>query len=467
MNRFLFIILYSFIFMQEFDGYTLFTPSASNIDVETILMDNDYNFINVWSHDFNPASMPYLLPDSSIIYPYKVDFPTMAAGGVGGGIQKISWSGDIIWDYTFSDSTYQHHHDIEPLPNGNILILLWEKKTASEAYLKGRTTINNALNQMWSTAVLELDPALGTIVWEWHLWDHLIQDTNPEIDNYGVISEHPELFDINCGDVGVNAGGPQEPNGDWMHMNSIHYNSSLNQIILSSRLQNEFYIIDHTTTTEEATSHSGGDYGKGGDILYRWGNPQNYDRGSESDRVLSSQHSVNWIPTGYPGEGNIILFNNFHDNNGSGVIEISPPLNNQGEYIVNDGEPFGPFDLEWEYICDIIVPIQGGAFRLPNGNTLITETHNQKIIEVDNAGNSVWEYIDQNGWIYRANKYNQNFSQDIFIGDVNLDNSIDILDVVFTVNIIIQNDNNIYADLNQDGIVDILDIILLINIILD
>ncbi len=153
--------------------------------------------------------MPYLLPDSSIIYPYRVPNPTMDAGGVGGGVQKQSWGGDLLWEYTFSDEIYQHHHDVEPLPSGNVLIIVWEKKTASEAFDMGRETLSNSLNQMWSTAILELEPESGNIVWEWHLWDHLIQNYNPDLPGYGNISEHPELFDINCGGVGNDAGGPR------------------------------------------------------------------------------------------------------------------------------------------------------------------------------------------------------------------------------------------------------------------
>ena len=77
---------------------------------------------------------------------------------------------------------------------------------------------------MWGTARLELDPISGDIVWQWHIWDHLIQDSNPDLPGYGVISDHPELFDINCGTVGNDLGGPQGANGDWMHINAVHYN---------------------------------------------------------------------------------------------------------------------------------------------------------------------------------------------------------------------------------------------------
>ena len=48
--------------------------------------------------------------------------------------------------------------------------------------------------------------------------------------------------------------------------NAISYNPILDQIVLSSRHMNEFFVIDHSTTSIEAISHSGGDSGKGGDL---------------------------------------------------------------------------------------------------------------------------------------------------------------------------------------------------------
>ena len=456
---------------EVFDGYTLFTPlNAQEDGASTYFINNDYEILHSWSHDYGPASMPYLLPDSSIIYPFRVPNPTMEAGGVGGGIQKQSWDGVIIWDYIFSDENYQHHHDVEPLPSGNILIIVWEKKTAQEAYDMGRENISNALNQMWSTAILELEPESGNIVWEWHIWDHLIQDYDPELPNYGVISEHPELFDINCGPVGNDAGGPQGANGDWMHINAINYNSILDQIVISSRLQNEIFILDHSTIAEEVSGHTGGNSGKGGDFLYRWGNPANYDRGDESDQILGAQHSVNWIPSDYPGAGNLILFNNSHEDNNSAVIEITTPLED-GEYILGNSESYGSATWEWIYTGDITTPMQGGAFRLPNGNTIITQTHTSKILEVDMDGNEMWEfqYESEFGspWIARAQKYSTDYLIDLILGDLNEDGILNVLDIVTLVNLILSgDDSNPTGDLNQDGSQNILDIVTLVNIIL-
>ena len=471
-----FFIFHSLLFCDVFDGYTLFTPLEYAIDgnITTYMIDNEYNVINSWTHQYGPASMPYLLPDSSIVYPYRVPNPTMEAGGVGGGIESQSWNGDIIWNYTFSNDIYQHHHDIEPLPNGNVLLIVWEKKTLQEAYDRGRISISNPLYEMWSTAILELNPISGEIDWEWHIWDHLIQDYDPDLPDYGMISEHPELFNINCGAVGNDAGGPQNANADWMHINSVHYNESLDQIIISSRTQNEIYIIDHSTTTEEAASHSGGNSGKGGDFLYRWGNPENYHRGTSEDKILGWQHSANWIKSDFPGGGNIIIFNNNHnptDDNHSAVIEIKPPLDDDNNYIIGENSAFGPETLEWLLTGNFQTPLQGGVFRLENGNTLITQCHTSTIIEVDNDGNILWnfQYTPEYGssWIARAQKYSYDYLQNSLLGDLNDDNFLNILDIVILINIILENDSpNYAADLNQDGFYNILDIVTLVNLIL-
>ena len=165
---------------------------------------------------------------------------------------------------------------------------------------------------MWAEAVLEIEPVGSNdanIVWEWHIWDHLVQDVDPELPNYGVVSDHPELQDVNYGTVGSN-GGPGGSNADWKHFNAIAYNEELDQIALSSRHHDEIYIIDHSTTTEEASGHTGGNSGMGGDYLYRWGNPMNYGRGTSNDQKLKSQHGVHWIPDNFPGGGNLLIFNN-------------------------------------------------------------------------------------------------------------------------------------------------------------
>lgn len=477
---FICISIISTLFSQEiYEGLLLFSPTAGGgggSNGTTYLMDNNNETVHTWSFTNGAASMPYLMPDSSIIYPYRVSSPTMNSGGVGGGVAQIDWDGNVLWNYVVSNSTYQHHHDVEPLPNGNVLIIAWESFTWTEAQAMGRTSINNPLNQMWSEAILEYDPVLGEVTWEWHLWDHLVQNVGSQYGaTYGEIEDYPELFNINQGNVG-SSGGPGGPNADWMHINAIAYNAELDQIVFSSRHQDEIFIIDHSTTTEEAASHFGGNSGQGGDILYRWGNPQNYNRGSSIDHILDSQHGVNWVSSGFPGGGNLILFNNGYTSNVSAAMEFIPPINSNGTYEIEDGEPFGPESAIWIHAQNgIQSEVQSGAFRLPNGNTIITEADDAYVIEVTPDNSVVWSYShsENNSMIARCTKYDlSNLSEGyVLLGDMNFDNIINILDVIQVVNIILgeispSDEQIISADLNEDGLVNVTDIILIVNIIL-
>ena len=474
----LFIYLPIVLLGQTFNGMTLFSPiqGGGGGSFSSYLVNNEMDVIKSWSHSNGAASMPYLLQDSTLVYPYRVPNPTMSSGGVGGGISKYNWEGDLLWYYEISNNTYQHHHDIEPLPNGNILVIAWERKTDTEAYAAGRQTIDNSLNEMWAEAILEIEP-VGTneanIVWEWHIWDHLIQDVDPGLPGFGVISEHPELQDVNYGNAGASQ-GPGGPTGDWKHLNAINYNSELDQIIISSRHHDEIYIIDHSTTTEEAASHSGGNAGMGGDYLYRWGNPQSYGRGNNSDHQLASQHGVNWIPQGYPGEGNLILFNNNYTNSTSAVFELITPLNENGTYDIDDGQPFGPDNPTWFHAGNFHTQMQGGAFRQPNGNTLVTDCDDAYMFEVTNDHEVVWSHDYGHPYtIARAQKYPLNYLGGGFpeytAGDVNFDGSLDVADILHILDMVLGYGYSPTppADFNGSGEVNITDATLLASYIIN
>ena len=487
-SLFLFI---SFSYAEIFDGMTLFSAYSDDPEEEnhyTRLIDNDDNILHSWTHERGPASMPYLLKDSTMLYPYRLENPSMCNGGVGGGISLYDWNGTVLWDYAFSNDNYQHHHDIQPMPNGNILVIAWERHTAfqdenSEFYggegsgwsEMGRQQVQNPLNQMWSEAIFEIE-MIGEdsidIVWEWHLWDHIVQDLDNTLPNYGIISEHPELMDINFGDVG-DFDGMCGPQGDWIHFNAIDYNESLDQIVLSSRHNNEIYIIDHSTTTELASGHVGGNSGKGGDFLYRWGNPQTYGQGDASDQQLDSQHGVNWIPLGYPGGGNLILFNNFYYGEWqSAVYELVTPLNENGTYDLDSDLTYGPQGPVWFYIEDYFAWIQSGAYRLPNGNTLITVATAARIIEVSNEPPIVvWGHeIDDGQMIARAQKYPMDYLfPQYVVGDVDFDDELSLFDALMISDMIYGGGYPVTppADVNLDGNVNISDVASLVQIILN
>jgi hypothetical protein len=181
-------------------------------------------------------------------------------------------------------------------------------------------------------------------VWEWHVWDHLIQDFDTNQANFGVVADHPEWVDINFG---------RDGRADWLHANSIDYNEKFDQILFCAPWVDEIWIIDHSTTTAEAAGHTGGNSGKGGDLLYRWGNPQAYDRGTVADQRFFRQHGAHWIPEGTARWRNILVFNNGSgrpEGNYSTVEEIVPPVDLNGFYTNPPaGVAFGPVTSLWTY----------------------------------------------------------------------------------------------------------------------
>jgi hypothetical protein len=205
-------------------------------------------------------------------------------------------------------------------------------------------------------------------------------------------------------------------NEDWLHLNSIDYNAEFDQIILSSHSFSEVWIIDHSTNTVQAASHSGGAFNKGGDLLFRWGNPQTYDQGTAANQLLFKQHDAHWISDSLIDGGMIMVFNNQagSPSNYSEVNIINPPVNAGGNYTYS-GSAYAPTSFHWSYqaptATDFYSSNISGAQRLPNGNTLICDGPAGTFFEVDYAGNSVWEYISpvsQSGITTQGSPVSQN-----------------------------------------------------------
>src|SRR5262249_12700676 len=157
----------------------------------------------------------------------------------------------------------------------------------------------------------------------------------------------------------------------------VAYNAELDQVMMSVYEFSEIWVIDHSTTTAEASGHKGGRSGRGGDLLYRWGNPRAYRAGAVKDQRLFGQHDSHWIAKGLPGEGHVLVFNNGMRRTGgaySSVEEIVLPVAANGRYEYTPGKAFGPERPVWTYAApkrtDFYAPFISGAARLPNGNTL-------------------------------------------------------------------------------------------------
>ena len=400
---------------EAFDGYTFIAPRTNS---EAYVIDNEGRIVQTW--DFGGRTREiHLLETGNILVvrapQAELDKSLIELGYNGDGeLAEFTWEGDLVWQHTFSDPARRHHHGIDILPNGNILALVWDYHQLDEAIAKGLhpdivAASFEDLDSFLPDTVLEIDRESGEIVWQWEAWNHLIQNTDATLPNFGDPAANPQRIDINYEQYylkGIPVGWSAGP-ADWMHSNMVNYNPLLDQIVISVLRFDEFWIFSHSHSSEATR-------GTAGDLLYRWGNPFAYGQGDmTADRKLYLQHDVQWIDEGLPGAGNILLFNNrvnvvredrVGEDEHSSVLEIKLPLLPDGSYNwSSDGE------VVWQYDQGFYSRIISGVQRLPNGNTLITEGVPGRLIEVTQEGEVVWEFVlsieADNNWIFRSRKY--------------------------------------------------------------
>lgn len=358
-------------------GYSLFTTEQTK---EVYLIDNCGRLVKEWQFNNSPGLTSYLLENGNVLL----------AGQ--DSLEIRDWNNNRVWSYATTDNGILQHHDIHPLPNGNILCIASEFKSQSEQVAAGRDAALVSANFKMDR-IVELQP-VGTndavIVWEWHFFDHLIQDYDTTKDNYGAVHLHPELIDFN-----YNHGYA----ADWSHLNSIFYDPVLDQILVSSRNMSELYIIDHSTSTLEAAGHAGGNSGMGGDIIWRWGNKAVYRVGGVEDQRLFKQHDAKVIRDGGPNDGKISVFNNGGDGSFSySSIHLLAPERSGYTYLMS-AVSYLPYDPEHTWNGNAAVPTvysdkKCGVQYLPNNHKLICDTQNGRMIELSEEDSIVWTYIN-------------------------------------------------------------------------
>lgn len=391
-------------------GYVLFSDST-----QVYLINNCGIKVHEWQTENEASQSQYLLPDGNLLFtsklPANTSFP-LGAGGGGGRLQIYAPDNSITWQYdVYQPSAFVAHHDVEYLPNGNILAIVWEEISIPNIIAEGRNP-SNLSNRFWAEKIIEIEPLAGNdanIIWEWRVMDHLIQDFDATKNNFGIIADHPEKLNLNLGN-------PTVTGADWLHANSIDYNESLDQILISFRFISEIFIIDHSTTTSEAVTSTGGNSGKGGDFLWRYGNPANYDRASEWEQELFEQHDAKWIPDSMPNAGAISVFNNGRNRPGqdySAVEIIIPPVDAVGNYQAPlNYEPFLPEEEFIEYRKNAIggsfySANRGGGYFTENGNLIICNGLNATFFELElPSETAVFAYKNTSGKpLFKVQKY--------------------------------------------------------------
>lgn len=380
---------------KVYEGYTLLYPHNQP---HVFLINNCGEIVHTWMDEdnFRPGNTAYLREDGTLVKakrPAAVGGDAIWAGGGGAIIEIRSWDNELLWSYTLNDESDRLHHDIALTDEGTIIAIAWENITKQDAIEMGRDTSLLSQDMLWPDYLLEIDPTKDSIVWEWHATDHLIQDFDSTKQNYGVVADHPELINLNYATQGGKA--------DWLHSNSIDYNAELDHIMISVPHFHEIWVIDHSTTTQQAASHLGGKSNHGGDLIYRVGNLAAYDRGTEDDQILFFQHDAHWVddfvPETFPFKDQIAVYNNRVGADYSTAEVFAAPWN---MYIID----YERFDNTWppyEFTNTITHPDSSKLYStglssiqlLANGNRLLTAGRTGYTVELSPDNDIVWEYI--------------------------------------------------------------------------
>ena len=351
-KRIIILVIINTILFEAFlfaDDYILISPLANN---NVYLLNRDGETVHKWTTEYNPGLAVYLMPDGTLLRCENVKSNAFKAGGAGGRIAMYDKTSNLIWSYQLSDFNTLSHHDVELMPNGNLLIIAWEKKSLDEAIENGLNPLTFKEKEIWSDYIIELDPSTNEIVWQWHVWDHLIQDFDSSKNNFGIVSKNTDKININY--------FGSKDKVDWIHLNSIDYNEETNQILVSSHSFSEIWLINH---------------GENSGIEERWGNPEASD--SLGKRELYNQHDGKFLDN-----GNILIFNN-----GDRIKQPFSEVLEVSDISTNPHIVWNYTDEENFYASNI-----SSAQRLDNGNTLICDGPSGKIFEVTPLKDIVWTF---------------------------------------------------------------------------
>lgn len=335
-----------------FSGYSII---FGGLDVK--LVDMNGRTVNRWQldtslHDHG-TDRAHLLENGHIL---------VSRGGMAstdGMIDEYDWDGNLVWRF-IPEGGIPHqrlmgpHHDVWRKENGNTLLIC--REAVPDEFLR------QVRNPLWQNqticgdTILEVNPE-GEVVWDWNSHGHL------DINHYRLLAS-PEWH----------AGPDNSTVVDWTHVNTVREipvnkwydlgdkRFKPGNVMISPRQLDTVYIIDRET----------------GDVVWEYSG--DYFGG------LSGQHEPYMIPAGYPGGGNIMIFDNgaspWKDLGHAGmsyVLEVNPATK-ELVWVYNDNLRFHS-------------TYTSSAQRLPNGNTLICEAAARRVFEVTPECDTVWEHV--------------------------------------------------------------------------
>ena len=347
----------------------------------------------LWSWEFNESlgNDLKLLPSAHVLGMFNYEeSPIKFGGGYAGLTQIIDFNDTITWEFKYASKNFLSHHESVFLPNGDLLMLSWERVSEKEAHMHGV----NMEGDIFPEKIIQIDTATKEIVWQWRSWDHIVQDHDATKLSYGDILENKELININYA---------LRENGDIMHANGIFYDATRDVLFVSINHYSEVWVIDHQYNVAETA-------GELGDLLFRLGNPRAY-KDTVASVFLDRTHTPNLIPEGYPGAGNLLLFNNGLKAKKSVVYEFDIPEKLTIEDIEKADliRSFSDKNLSYGRIS--------GAYRLSNGNTLICEG-DYGFWEITDQKEIVWQYKDVSTTFWRGYPIDQSHKLFNLVSDI-------------------------------------------------
>lgn len=344
---------------KSYGGYTLFAPNASK---KTYLIDMEGNIVHTWKSKTGPGLYAELLPNGNLLRGTRPPYKHCGIPGTAGGVEEIDWNGKVVWKYKMASKNQVQHHCFFRMPNGNTLILGWERIANEVMIAKGRdpqTVPKNVKSKgikhsdFWLDFVEEVNRD-GQVVWEWHVIDHVGTGPDQLDPNF--------ILPMNVGAIYATS--------DWSHFNSVEYVAETDQVLMNSRNLSEIYLVNKKT----------------GKIEYRWGNKAAYGQGKKAswydsgDHILSGSHDARWL-----GDGRVSIFDNGSER----------PEGHRSRVIVVNTKTD---EIEWEYrswdTSSFSSHRQGAAQPLPNGNWFVTSSNSGHVFEVTEKGKIVWDFVN-------------------------------------------------------------------------
>lgn len=257
----------------------------------------------------------------------------------GGRLLYVGWGrtwilspeGETLWASP-DDSTLRAHHSASMMPSGNVLMVVTEYRDIEQ---------DGVVRSWKGDRIVEIDPETDAIVWSWSTFDHY------DTDDYDIYQPQHWL--------------------DWTHTNDAHYVEADNSVYISVRHLSRITRIDYDTK----------------EIVYNIGMDMPSGDVSIGNDLFSYQHSPMLLEN-----GNMLLLDNGNRRGGE------PANSSTGRTFAVELElsdlPLTDATIAWSWEVPVYCPSTGDADRLANGNTLITATHVNGVLEATPMGLVTW-----------------------------------------------------------------------------